>query len=167
MMYRLARRVARRLAGLAQPLSAYTVRNMCAVCTVCAMCTVCVAAGCRSPTATAPSSALALHPDTAVELPGGGATFTLYRVDNDSRCAVDVQCVSAGNAVVVFGVSTCSGCLPAQQFLNTNVDPRSLVVGGLTIRLDSLLPAPHSGQVIAQSDYVAYLTVTRPSSGGY
>ena len=126
-----------------------------------------LAIGCagRSPTAATTAASLAMRLGESQSVVGGEAAVTLYRVDNDSRCPVDVTCVSAGNAVVVFGLSTtsCPTCLPAQQFVNTTAEPRSVEVGGYRVRLDSLLPAAHSGQVIAQRDYVAYVTVSRTS----
>lgn len=125
-----------------------------------------LAAGCAksSPTATLALASVSLHANESVNVDNGAARVSLYRVDSDSRCAVDVQCVSAGNAVVVFSIidTSCRACLPVQQFVNTTIEPRSIVAGNHRVALDSLLPAPRSGRVIAQSEYVAYFTVTRP-----
>jgi hypothetical protein len=106
---------------------------------------------------------LSLRASETVKIDNGAAQVTLYRVDNDSRCPTDVTCVSAGNATVVFSLidTSCRACLPVQQFVNTTVEPRSVTVAGYQVRLDSLLPAPKSTRVIAQSDYVAYFNVSR------
>lgn len=73
-----------------------------------------------------------------------------------------MQCASAGNATVVVGVSlsSCPACLPAQQFVNTNSEPRSVTVGAYVFRLDSLLPATRTTHVVAPNEYVTYFTVT-------
>jgi hypothetical protein len=124
-----------------------------------------VAAGCstRSPTASLAPTRFSLHAAESIIVNNGAARVTLYRVDNDSRCAIDVQCISAGNAVVVFSIidTACKACLPAQQFVNTTVEPRAVVAAGYRVQLDSLLPAQRSGLVIAPSDYVAYFTITK------
>ncbi len=124
-----------------------------------------VVAGCtkNSPTASLAPTSFSLRAGESVTVNNGAARVTLYRVDNDSRCPIDVQCVSAGNAVVVFSLidTACKACLPAQQFVNTTIVPRSVDSAGYRLNLDSLLPAPRSGRVIAQSDYVAFFTVTK------
>lgn len=124
-----------------------------------------IGTGCskNSPTATLAPTSFSLHAGESVTVNNGAARVTLYRVDNDSRCPVDVQCVSAGNAVVVLSLvdTACKACIPAQQFVNTTIVPRSVDSAGYRLNLDSLLPAPRSGRVIAQSDYVAFFTVTK------
>jgi hypothetical protein len=45
------------------------------------------------------------------------------------------------------------------QAVHTNVESRSMVPSGNRITLDSLLPRPVTTHVIAQSEYVAYLSV--------
>ena len=52
-------------------------------------------------------------------------------------------------------------CLPAQQFLHTTMEPRTIDVTGYRFRLDSLTPYPKSGSATGQGDYVAYLTITQ------
>ena len=110
-----------------------------------------------------PSESVALKPSTPQKLPGGEDFAVMYRVDNDSRCPSNAVCVWAGNATVVFGIrmASCPTCLPAQQFVNTLTDPRSITVAGYRFTLDSLSPAPLAGQPIDQKDYTAFLTVTR------
>jgi hypothetical protein len=123
------------------------------------------AVGCSNstPTSSLAPTSFSLHTAESVTVNSGAARVTLYRVDNDSRCPIDVQCVSAGNAVVVFSIidTACKACLPAQQFVNTTIEPRAVDAAGYRVKLDSLLPAQRSGRVIAQSEYVAYFTVTK------
>jgi hypothetical protein len=90
-------------------------------------------------------------------------TLDLIRVDNESRCPSDVTCIWAGDATVVFTARIPGGppALLAQQFVHTNVEPRSVDIAGYNIRLDSLKPYSVSGRTVEQKDYVAYLTVTR------
>jgi uncharacterized lipoprotein YajG len=120
-----------------------------------------IAACHKSPTAPA-ATRLALHPTESGDAAGGALSITLVSVENDSRCAVDVTCVSAGNATVRFTVSSAGGppAAAALQALNTTIEPRSLTLDGYRITLDSLLPRPVSTQVITQDQYIAYLTVT-------
>ena len=99
---------------------------------------------------------VAIGKDAKVQ--GTPITVTFRGVTQDSRCAVDVQCVWAGNAAVAVSVSEGTG--PATDAtLNTGIEPRSIVVGGHTVRLVGLKPAPHSGKTIPPQDYVATFEV--------
>lgn len=121
-----------------------------------------IAAACSSgsPTQSTGTHSVVLRSGTVTQV-GDALNFTLIRVDNDSRCPTDVQCVSAGDATVVFTAVPPGplGITAAQQFLHTNAEPRSLVLSGYRITLDSLLPRPITTHVIAQSEYIAYLSV--------
>lgn len=121
--------------------------------------------GCRhatDPGGQTGAEAVTLRPGQPVVARNAGYTLTLIRVDNDSRCPVQVACFSAGDATVVF---TAGPNIPgigqtlAMQFVHTNAEPRSVVLSGYLFSLDSLAPRPVAGQTIAQSDYVAYFTV--------
>jgi hypothetical protein len=116
-----------------------------------------------SPTASLAPTSFSLRAAESININNGVARVTLYRIDNDSRCPIDVQCVSAGNAVVVFSIidTTCKTCLPAQQFVNTISEPRTVDAAGYRVKIDSLLPAPRNGRIIAQSDYIAYFTISK------
>lgn len=99
---------------------------------------------------------VAMGKDAKVQ--GTPITVAFRGVTNDSRCAVDVQCVWAGNAAV--SVSIAEGTGPSRDVtLNTGLDPKSIVVGGHTVRLVGLKPAPHSGKTIPPQDYVATFEV--------
>lgn len=122
------------------------------------------ASGCPRNGTTTPvgPASLSLRSGEAGDADGIG--IMMIDVENDSRCPSDVQCVSAGNAVVAFtlrlpGMPPGSGTA-AKQVLNTTVEPRSMDVPGYRIRLDSLTPYPVSTHVIAQDEYTAFFTVT-------
>jgi hypothetical protein len=99
---------------------------------------------------------VALGRDAKVQ--GTPITVLFRGVTNDSRCAVDVQCVWAGNAALSVSIFEGNGP-PTDATLNTGVEPRSIAVGGHTVRLVGLKPAPHSGKTIAPQDYVATFEV--------
>lgn len=89
-----------------------------------------------------------------------------FRIDyvgvvSDSRCARDVQCITAGRAVVEFAIAT-STSAPLQSYLfgigDAGPEPPSHDVGGYRISLTQLDPLPHSdGRLL---DYRATLVVT-------
>ena len=94
----------------------------------------------------------------AVEVRGTPLTIRFSGVSEDSRCAVDVQCVWAGNAIVRLTISI-SGGTGTDASLNTTLDPKSTTASGYTIRLAGLKPAPRSGTTIPASSYLATLEV--------
>jgi len=92
-------------------------------------------------------------------------TLTFIDVENDSRCPAQMMCVWAGNvqvAVTAVDHSLRIAILAAKQFLNTNSEPRSLKVAGVTLALDSVTPPRITADSIPQANYTAYFTVTRP-----
>lgn len=75
--------------------------------------------------------------------PGQGVTLAdnsrlrYLRLVNDSRCAPDVQCVWAGDAIVAFEWTPAGG--DAERFeLHTGLEPRSHAIGGRTLTLQAL-----------------------------
>jgi len=91
--------------------------------------------------------------------PVNGIYVVLIKVENDSRCPTNVQCVWQGDAEVTLGISTNSLELTAPVVLHTGIEPRFTVRNGYKFTLDSLTPYPRAGQPIAQGDYRAWLTV--------
>jgi hypothetical protein len=94
-------------------------------------------------------------------------TLTFIDVVDDSRCPEQVVCVSAGNAQIAVTAAGTTIAKPViavvtKQFLNTNVEPRSLKVSGATVTLDSLTPHRITTDYILHSSYTAYFTITRP-----
>ncbi len=93
-----------------------------------------------------------------VQVQGTGMTIRFNGVSDDSRCAIDVQCVWAGNAIVRLTL-TAPGTAGTDAALNTTLDPKSASFAGYSVRLTGLKPAPRSGTAIAASSYVATLEV--------
>jgi hypothetical protein len=89
----------------------------------------------------------------------GAIRARLVMVENDSRCPIDVQCVTAGDAEAVLAIRA-AGSDVAQHRLHTNREPRAVEVGGYRVRLDSLTPYPRSSVRIDPTSYRAYVTVT-------
>lgn len=76
--------------------------------------------------------------------PGQSATLAddsrldYIKLDSDSRCRPDVQCVWAGDAVIVMRWSP-ANAMTAQDFvLHTTLDPKSFDTGSRTITLTAL-----------------------------
>jgi hypothetical protein len=79
-------------------------------------------------------------------------------VVHDSRCPVNVQCISAGNAVVRLRLSD-SGLEDVE--LNTTVGPKEATQAGYTVHLVALRPETTAGRRIRQGMYRAVLRVTK------
>ena len=96
----------------------------------------------------------------AASLDGGSLTLRFERVSEDSRCPVDVQCIQAGDAVVVLAVNAAGSASTVE--LHTSVKAQSSAkVGAYVIHLVSLAPVPRSTVQTRAEDYVARLSVTR------
>lgn len=74
------------------------------------------------------------------------------QVNEDSRCPIDAMCVWAGNAQVELGIRAGMGPTYALR-LNTTLEPRSTVWGGIRITLLEVQPAPRAGQTTKPEDY--------------
>lgn len=92
-----------------------------------------------------PADANTVADGASVELaPGQSATLAdnsridYIKLDGDSRCRPDVQCVWAGDAVIVMRW-TPAAAMTAQDFaLHTTLDPKSFSTGDRTITLIAL-----------------------------
>lgn len=92
-----------------------------------------------------------------------GVRFEFEAVSHDSRCPIDAMCVWPGNAVVRLVAGPEEGDGPAVEVtLNTGMEPRSVDVFGLRVRLTGLGPAPLGGKTIPQRRYLAELDL-RPA----
>lgn len=92
-----------------------------------------------------------------------GLTVTFDRVRADSRCPMDVTCISAGDATVIVRLAS-PGSGQAERELHTN--PGSAGAAGTSylayaISLVALMPYPRTDRQIRPEDYVATLTVER------
>ena len=88
-----------------------------------------------------------------------GLRITFTSVEEDSRCALDVTCVWAGNGRIALRIQHDATSLPIT--LNTTLEPRTREVGRHRIRLVSLEPHPRSDRPIPAGDYRVLLTVLR------
>ena len=94
-------------------------------------------------------------------LSGTAYRITFDRVSEDSRCAVDVVCVWAGDAKIQLTIS--SSTAPANIQIVSLTPPNSEVTSGnLKIRFVSLAPAPKSSEPRESRKYVARLLVGSP-----
>jgi hypothetical protein len=99
-----------------------------------------------------------------VALDGGRLRVRLVRVESDSRCPADVDCVWAGNAEVLFEVGARGGAGKTTLTLNTNASPERPGegrYGRYTLKLVGLAPRPRSTAKIAPGQYTATLLVSK------
>ncbi len=82
-------------------------------------------------------------------------------VPEDSRCPADVECVWAGNAKIVLGVSLKESTDETTLTLNSTLDPHEALYAGYRIRFVSLKPTPLSGRTINPAEYRVTLIVSR------
>jgi len=74
------------------------------------------------------------------------------RVVEDSRCPIDAICVWQGNAGVELGLTLGTG--PTVPYVvNTTLEPRAARVGGFTLTLLEVAPAPTSQGAIDPDRY--------------
>jgi hypothetical protein len=127
-----------------------------------------VLAACASPSgqtsAAAQSGALdqpfTLKPGEQRSINSGGIAVRFEGVASDSRCPRDVQCITAGEAVVRV-TATLPG-RPAQQIeLRTTPAGSSAAAGDFTLTLTDLQPVPVSTQETRASDYRATFVVSK------
>lgn len=99
-----------------------------------------------------------------VTLDGGSLRVRFVRVAADSRCPVDVTCIWAGNAEVLFEVGGRGWRGKRTLTLNTNASPERPNEGTYeryTLKLVGLAPRPHSKRKIAASQYTATLLASK------
>ncbi len=89
---------------------------------------------------------------------GGALAVRFQGVVHDSRCPIDVECITAGNAVVRLRLSD-GGAEEVE--LNTTVGAKEATHGGYTVRLVALRPGTTAGRRIRQGMYRAVLQVTK------
>jgi hypothetical protein len=100
-----------------------------------------------------------LAPNEVTEIAGASMRVRFHGVLADSRCPADVNCITAGDAVVRIDVMPPGGGLSTYD-LHT-ADGRPVRVGDTTIALRELSPYPFVSRPVAPSDYRARLRVTR------
>lgn len=124
---------------------------------------VALAAACSSTPAADTGRALgerfSLHPGESAQIRGEQATIVFERLVSDSRCAVDVQCIRAGEARAAFRLET-GGAAEISFELDTDRE-RTGEVGGYRVTLVEVSPAPRSTVRVAPGEYRVVLTVSR------
>ncbi|MFL6337309.1 MAG: hypothetical protein ACJ754_28755 [Pyrinomonadaceae bacterium] len=99
-----------------------------------------------------------------VTLDGGRLRIRFARVESDSRCPVDVTCVWAGNAELLFEVGARSWKGKTTLKPNTNASPErpgEFKYDRYTLKLVGLSPRPRSNQKIKPGQYTATLLVSK------
>lgn len=100
-----------------------------------------------------------LHPGETADVVGTDFSVTFEEVRSDSRCPKDVQCVRAGEAVVVLGLRTGTG-ETSQVSLEVPPDGGgACAFGDYTIHIVALEPQTESGERIEPDAYVLELRV--------
>lgn len=117
----------------------------------------------RAPTppaaATSPAARFTLRVGEAATLPGDPGKVVFEGVASDNRCAVDVQCVTAGEARITFRLDR-PGALSISFELGTS-RTSTATTNGYTVALLSVHPAPRSTVRLAPGDYTVEITVSR------
>ena len=101
-----------------------------------------------------------LEPGQTVQLAGTGVRVTFLEVANDSRCPVDVVCVTAGDAEVRFSVV--GEGEDRTVALHVMGEPRSVTIGAVRLELTGLMPSPRSTVTISPRDYRATIRWSTP-----
>ncbi|HVE66846.1 MAG TPA: hypothetical protein VNC59_09715 [Thermoanaerobaculia bacterium] len=90
---------------------------------------------------------------------GTPARITFERILSDSRCAVDVVCIQAGEATASFRLD--AGRAGADTFVLDTSRNGSAVVSGYRVSLVSVSPAPRSTVRIEPRSYVVVLSISQ------
>jgi hypothetical protein len=80
-------------------------------------------------------------------------------VRSDSRCPMNANCITAGNAEVKFIFEASK--IDVKVMLNTNTDPKFLMTTQYKIELISLSPIPFIDRATVPSDYSAQVKITK------
>lgn len=99
--------------------------------------TACTTTGAQPANTVADGSSVTLAPGQSATL-ADNSRLDYVKLDGDSRCRPDVQCVWAGDATIAMRW-TPAAAMTAQDFaLHTTLDPKSFNAGNRTITLQAL-----------------------------
>ncbi|GAA5010997.1 hypothetical protein FNZ56_00990 [Pseudoluteimonas lycopersici] len=102
-----------------------------------AACTTAPASPAADANTVADGSTITLAPSQSAQL-ADNSRLDYIKLNGDSRCRPDVQCVWAGDATIAMRW-TPANAMTAQDFvLHTNLDPKSFDANGRTITLQAL-----------------------------
>lgn len=102
---------------------------------------------------------LELRVGQSAAVTGETLSLTFDRVSSDSRCPVGVNCVWAGDAVLLFKVTGPKG--DGTVDLHTQQIGREATFQGFKIRLVTLVPNTTASEKIPVDRYAATLTISK------
>ena len=111
-------------------------------------------------TQVASGSDFELEPGKTVQLAGTGVRVTFLEVASDSRCPVDVVCVTAGDAEI--RLSVVGEGEDRTVSLHTMQEPRGATIGAVRLELTGLVPSPRSTVTIPPQEYRATIRWSAP-----
>ena len=120
-----------------------------------------VLSGCASVTTEVvaePGTSFTLAPGETAAVKGTDARITFNKVQDDSRCPVDVTCVWAGDAKAEIVISR-NGAADERRVLSITPPNNEARVGNLRIRFVSLAPVPRQADAGTPRKYRAELVV--------
>lgn len=88
-----------------------------------------------------------------------GIVITFLRVEDDSRCAADVQCVRAGEAFVVLSTTVGGGAPVESRSEMVSGTPTVLNIDRFTLTLLELRPDPPPVGGVGQDQYELLLRI--------
>ena len=113
-------------------------RSLIAISTFAIALTACTTTGPQPANTVADGRTVTLAPGQSATL-ADNSRIDYIKLDGDSRCRPDVQCVWAGDATIAMRWTPAAGGMVAQDFvLHTNLDPKSFDANGRTITLTAL-----------------------------
>ena len=101
-----------------------------------------------------------LKPGDSVVVGVERVTVAFDRVTADSRCPRDVQCIRAGDATVLVGIAP-TGQPDGSVELKTTPRGATSTMGGFTLTLNELQPAPRAAQPTQASEYRATFVLSK------
>lgn len=106
-------------------------------------------------------STVTLRLGETAPVPESSLLLTFDRVVEDSRCPVDVVCITAGNAAVALQVKSAGHAAEPIQ-LHLRREPREVSRQGYTLALVDLQPAVRTDQPLPGASYRATVSVAAP-----
>jgi hypothetical protein len=116
---------------------------------------------CESVTAVQRDGTFPLQVGDRAKVNNGDFVVRFLAVPQDSRCAIDVVCPWAGDALVRLEVTSSHRTRTVDLHTNTSQGDDSYVRDGHVVELLELTPDPRAGQPIDQSEYTARLRISR------
>jgi hypothetical protein len=101
-----------------------------------------------------------LSPSQSAVVDAGAVTLTFVKVNEDSRCPTDVQCVWAGDVAAALTVGVAGGEKSATT-IHTNIDPKTTIAGAYKVEVVNVKPVRKSNTTIPQESYLVTFRVTR------